>query len=514
MITTKQQEALEAMAACDNNRAKAAGMLGIDRTSLRDRLKGLQTHAGQINHKVARKMPLGGTYILTTAQNNTPVHSAFLDNLEAYARHAGAQIHVARCTYAKALFANAEHVKGGAKSSDRDGCWYDPRVDQYVSDEPLLLAPTLMWCAELNILPTATRPLSGLDNYAGEASGIFPHTKVAMSSVPTRRNARTRINYTTGALSLRNYVQRKAGQKADFHHVYGALIVEVDLRGRWWVRQLNADKHGNFCDKTLVVEGGVVSQAKSVAAFQPGDVHAKHADNRVLLSLWGPKGAVRKLKPRFQFLHDLHDQAARNHHAAKQPLELFQKFCRGTESVADELATTRSVLDMASSCVDGCETVVVNSNHDRHLERWLDEGDYRKDPINALVFLRLQADRYSAASSGVSWNALQSGLGYPDARFLEVDEDFFVLGIQMGMHGDLGPNGSRGSALSLSRTGQRANLGHSHSTCIVDGIYQAGVCQLDMDYAKGPSSWSVSHIVTYESGKRAILTDWGGKLWR
>lgn len=110
--------------------------------------------------------------------------------------------------------------------------------------------------------------------------------------------------------------------------------------------------------------------------------------------------------------------------------------------------------------------------------------------------------------------ARSSALRVSGVKFLDIDQDFSVLDIQMGMHGDLGPNGSRGSALSLSRTGQRANIGHSHSACIVDGIYQAGVCQLDMAYAKGPSSWSVSHIVTYESGKRAILTDWGGKLWR
>lgn len=401
--TAKQ---LEALAAIEEHGSKgaAAKALGIDRTSLRDRLKGLPIAAGQLNHRVARRMPLGGTYILTTAQNNTHAHGAFLDNLEAYAKHKGAQIHAAKCTYAKARFANAEHVKETPQASDRDECWYDPRLEPYFSDEPLKLAPTLLWCAELNILPTATRPLSGLDNYAGAASGIFPHVKCALKSIPTKRDARTRMNYTTGAVTMRNYVQRKAGQKADFHHVYGALIVEVDRKGRWWVRQLNAAKDGSFCDLGLIVKDGTVHQGQSIAAFQPGDVHAKHADPKVLRSLWGPRGAVRQLRPRYQFLHDLHDQAARNHHTAKQPLELYRKFVHGDESVQEELDVTARVLRQAA--VEGCQTVVVNSNHDRHLDRWLDEGDYRKDPINALTFLRLQHERYLAVKEGRPWHVV------------------------------------------------------------------------------------------------------------
>jgi hypothetical protein len=37
--------------------------------------------------------------------------------------------------------------------------------------------------------------------------------------------------------------------------------------------------------------------------------------------------------------------------------------------------------------------------------------------------------------------------------------------------------------------------------------------KLDVGYNTGPSSWTHSHIVTYENGKRAVITLYAGS-WR
>ena len=82
------------------------------------------------------------------------------------------------------------------------------------------------------------------------------------------------------------------------------------------------------------------------------------------------------------------------------------------------------------------------------------------------------------------------------------------------MHGHLGANGARGGANGFAKMGRKANVGHSHSAGIHDGIYTAGTSSdLDLRYNSGPSSWSHSHIVTYPNGKRAIITIWKGR-WR
>jgi hypothetical protein len=99
---------------------------------------------------------------------------------------------------------------------------------------------------------------------------------------------------------------------------------------------------------------------------------------------------------------------------------------------------------------------------------------------------------------------------------LSLDESFLICDkkIECGLHGDLGSNGSRGSANSLSKIGRRSNVGHSHSAGIWDGLYVAGTStEFRMGYNHGPSSWTHSHIITYPNGKRAIITMFEG-AWR
>jgi hypothetical protein len=63
--------------------------------------------------------------------------------------------------------------------------------------------------------------------------------------------------------------------------------------------------------------------------------------------------------------------------------------------------------------------------------------------------------------------------------------------------------------------GSKANVGHTHSAAIYEGIYQAGTSsKLDLEYNRGGlSSWNHAHIVTYLNGKRTIITMCGSK-WR
>ena len=85
-------------------------------------------------------------------------------------------------------------------------------------------------------------------------------------------------------------------------------------------------------------------------------------------------------------------------------------------------------------------------------------------------------------------------------------------GIECGMHGHLGANGGRGNIRSFARMGRRANIGHSHTAGIVEGIWQSGTSSLlDLEYNIGMSSWSHSDILTYANGKRAMITMSGGK---
>ena len=508
---------------------KAAATLGISRRTLRDRLDKALTHkplyAGRVGvfRREVFPVPKKGVarYILTCAQNNTPVHKGFMDNLEAYAAAVGAQIHISTYTYNHNAFGELS-TKQGTKKTQED-IWYDERVLPYRSDRSIEIAPALVWCGEMNILPTAVEPLSGLETYTGRKSGVFPAAKLSMRSVASVKSEPTKFNYTTGTVTQRNYIQKKAVQKAEFHHCYGALIVEVDADGDWFVRQLLATDDGSFYDLDAFASDGVVTFGHTVEAITWGDTHAEVVDPIIAAVCWDEGGILDQLKPRYQFLHDLVDFRRRNHHDTRNPHLQFKKHVQGREAVEGEVENTAALV-VNKIIRPRTETVVVDSNHDNAFLRWLREGDYRTDPVNAVWFLEAQLEVYRAIKDGrddfhlIEWALRKKGVPH-EVRFLRQDEPFLICkayggGIECGMHGDLGPNGARGSPQSLKRIGRKANTGHTHSAGIYDGLWVAGLtAMMEQGYNIGPGSWSHSQILTHKNGKRQMITIWSGK-WR
>ena len=460
-----------------------------------------------------------GVYIFVSAQNNTYVHNKFMDSLEVLAVERNAQILCGTFTYNTSGFQNIQ------KGTDSEEVWYDPRIKKYILDKPVMVCDDLMWCGELNILPTAVNPLSGLHSYTRGASGVVPHAKLQLESIPTHKSLPAKIMYTTGAVTKRNYIQKKAGQKAEFHHAFSALIVEVDNEGDFFVRQLNAETStGCFYDLDKYYTPSGVYDSNYVEAINWGDIHVEKMDKVVYDISFGKNGILDTLRPKYQFIHDVFDAYYRNHHHIKNAHKMFELHIKGKESVRSEVSAVGEFLQNVNR--DYCQSVVVNSNHDRALDRWLNEADYKHDYINSVFFLELQLLRYKGIVSGnnivLLEEAISKILGYDitDTKFLAIDEQFVVCdqdgnGVECGMHGDLGASGSRGSAMGFARLSSRVNIGHSHTAKIFDGVYQTGHCMdIDkVDYAKGPSSWSHSHIITYPNGKRSMITLKNGK-WK
>lgn len=512
--------------------AAAARALGIPDPTMRRRLEIAEREGfkpkGRIAAQRAKSLPLPAgnvvaRYVLTAAQSDTKLHEPTWSALHALAAHYGARVLVSTFSY-------VHRAEGSAKRGTdiaTDNGNYDPRIEPFVADEMLQLAPGLVWNGHLNLLPTAVDPLSGFDSYNGRHSGAFPHAKVAMKSIPTIDSDAAKMQYTTGACTQINYLQKKAGQKAEFDHVYGGLIVEVNSAGHWWVRQLHTDSKGRIYDLDLCVSvdedvgvayGHTVSPAIPPAAIVFGDIHVAQLGFSHSL---GMREMVQGLKPDLLVMHDILDMESRGHHNRRDPHKMFQLHVDKRECVKTEVEDVGQFLrNMAVST----KVLVVNSNHDRHLERWLKEADWRLDPVNAEFYVEAQRAYLGAVRAGKRFDALKWAVGayspVKGVKFLAPGESHVVCrdrsgGVELGLHGDLGPGGSRGSIRNLSRLGRKVVIGHSHSAGIFNGAYQTGVsARLDMDYARGaPSAWSHTDCLIYANGKRALLTWWKGK-WR
>ena len=471
------------------------------------------------------KLPAKGKvkrYIVSAAQNNTYVHQELLANLETLAKYYDAEIIIGTYTYNQNAYGKMS-VKQGRDKQKQTELWYDPKIAKYIFDGRLELGKGLVWAGEYNALPTNVNPLAGLESYTGRKSAIFPHAKLAMRSIPTMQGEGVKLNYTTGTITQRNYIQKREGVIAEFHHIYGALLVEVNSEGNWWVRQLNQDEGtGTLQDLNILVKDGkIISKSATVEALTYGDLHGTFAEPSVVKA---SHDMLDTLRPKYQFLHDVmegvsvnpHDRKYKNNHSK------FYTWLRGYHRLDAELKDTVKLLESYDRKF--AKTIIVDSNHDdAWLKRWLTEYDYRVDPANAELFLKLQTYMYGRIRSGdmprdisiLEYAMSDAGYKAP-ARFLLADESFLIAGrkIEGGMHGHLGPGGLRGSPNNLSKMARKANTAHTHSTGIFNGLYVAGTSsKLRWDYATGPSAWTNSHVVTYGNGKRTIVTLYNGQ-WR
>jgi hypothetical protein len=472
--------------------------------------------------RFARDLPSEGhvrRYILTSAQNNTPVHEALWLNLLALASHYDAELLVGTYSYNKSAYGQKAVKRGTERASDHEELWYDPQVIEHVCDEQVELAPGLVWCGELNILPTATHPLSQLEAYNGRCSNIVPHAKFSMQSVAAMKGEATKLNYASGTVTQRNYIQKKIGLLSEQHHGYGATLVEVCGDGSWFVRQLQATEEGVVRDLLLKAQDGSVTDGNQISAITWGDLHVRFLDPEVRRLAWGKGGMLDELRPDFQMMHDVIDFRSRNHHEAKDPLARYQKWKAKQESVSGEV---REVVDfmVAEALRPWCKTVMVPSNHHEALERWLKEAKWQDDPVNAvfyheawLALLRGERDIFRWAFNRLLRHE-QEFMMATRVSWLDTDETFVVAGVDLGQHGHMGINGARGNHKAFARLGRSTSTGHEHSAGIHLGNWVAGCsCLLRVGYNRGPSSWSHSHIVQYPEGTRTIVTMWKGR-WR
>ena len=515
-LTTDQiQERLNLWRDLGCSSSKLADALGMDRRVI-DRF--LDRHAreekivsmGFIEQTtpVKKHLPKKGKvkrYLLSCAQNNTEVMGSFLKNLEAYAKHLDAEILISGFTYNRTALNTKNEKHGTGDTTPSIG--FVAEVDKYITSDLVMLAPTLAFCANMQILPTAVNPVSGLQDYTGRASSIIPHVKVRMEPVGTAKDEPTKHLYTTGTVTKKNYIQQKAGQKAEFHHVFGALVAEVESDGSWHVRQLCANDDGSFDDLRHHVSDGEVSINDGVAAIQWGDIHEQNIDPVIEKMFWGEDGVLDSLQPDYQIFHDLVDGESHNPHEQKNHHKQYANFLNGRNSISREFDSARAFLD-DKVYRDWCQSIVAWSNHDEFIRRYLAATDYRKDHENARFILQLENETYAALEEGREPEIFATALSSKTARVLNNDnESFYIEGVQIPFHGHTGVNGSRGSVALFAKMGAKTMTGHSHAAWWINGATSAGTCSLlDLGYNHGFSTWSHTFTVLHHGGKRQQVT--------
>lgn len=452
------------------------------------------------------KRTLGGArrFLVTAAQNATPVHEKFMRSLEVAANKLNAEILVIPLRY-------KNPTSNFPRSAANEEYWVK-EVQPFLWNVRRSLCPNLHVVGDAKIQPTASNPLTGFDGLTHGESAIFGHTKLQLRTVPTPQGKLAKIMTTTGACTVHNYTDSRAGKLGEFHHTLGATMVEIQDR-KFHLRQINAERStGAFIDLDTWYTPTGVQPAPPALALSMGDTHVDALDPAVDRATFGDDGIVDLLDPQVLAWHDLLDGESINPHHRGNPFLGVQKRLHGRD---DAEAETRRAIEYLASRTNGRKSIVVPSNHDDFLTRYLISTDWRQDPTNAEFYLESalamvrQAKDQSANAEKLSAFAYWAKRLLGDRKDINVlanDESYTVAGIELAMHGDKGPNGARGSLKNLRRIGVKSIIGHSHSPGIDEGAYQNGTStRLRLGYNSGPSSWLQAHTVVYGNGKRSLI---------
>lgn len=450
-------------------------------------------------------------FIITAAQNATPVHAPFLKSLEVAANHMNAELLVIPQRY-------KNPTSRWSASQSNDEIW-SPSLVPYLWNQRRSLNKNLTLLADIKTQPTASEPLMGFDSMSGPASAIIGHTKMALKTIPTPQNRMAKILTTTGACTIANYTDSKAGKLGEFHHTLGALVVEIQ-GSKFHLRQLNADKQtGEFTDlKTRYTLDGAKLAPRPLALVM-GDTHVDFIDPAVERATFGPKGIIELLRPEALVFHDLVDAYSVNPHHNGNPFNQLAKIKTGMNDVRKEVA--RAAAFVLNRTPSWAQSLIVSSNHDDFLRRWVIDTDWRSDPANAAFYLETALAMVSGTKMTGAGTVYPSPFIYWMGKLLKQranircigGESVVLGGVELSMHGDRGPSGTRGSAKNLRRIGVKSIIGHSHSPEINEGCYQVGTStRLRLEYNSGPSSWLNTHCVLHADGKRQLINiidgDW------
>ena len=453
-------------------------------------------------------VPKSKRYIVTAAQNATPINDNVWNSLKQCAKHYDAEIIVIPGRY--------KNPTSFFSDKERGEQWWDDKVMPYLVKGTINLGNMLVILGNVKIAWAAMNPLTSLESLTKDKSGIVGHSRLALKSIATPNHKHPKIMYTTGAVTQANFTDSKQGKIAEFNHSYGGLIVEV-AENRFHVRQLVCMANGSFCDidKEFTPDG--VRDAPRPMSLTMGDSHWIKMNPDVYEATF--KDMIPTLKPHHLIWHDLYDQFTRNHHTIDNFVSRFAKLGLDEDDVKVEVDTT--LQGLVDHTPDDCLSVVVSSNHDRALQTWLLKSDFKKDIKNAKFYIDLTSKLFSHMEAN-NYKSIDPFVLYgrdfvgdnPNIKFLEPDESFMLCDVEFCMHGDRGANGSRGSAQGLSKIGVKSIIGHSHTASIVGGCWQVGTSTAQLEYSVGsPSSWSNTHCLQSYNGKRSLITIISGK-WR
>ena len=464
--------------------------------------------------RFARKLD-SQLYFITAAQNATPMHDGFFSAItKAWVKDTGGELVILPMRYQNPTSRWTDSQKNAEY-------WLVP--DELLYNQRKKLNQSLVLIGDVKIRPTAHDPLSGFESITHGESGIFAHTKLRMTTIPTPQNKAPKILTTTGAITVPNYTDSKAGKKGEFHHVQGGVIVEIVNNKKFHLHHINCRKSDGafiWLDKAYYPDG-TVTRAPAYEAIVFGDAHVRFADPDVVDATFCKGGLVDVLNPHSLIWHDLLDAYSVNVHHRGNPFIKLAKQRANYHVAEDEV---HEAIEFLQGKGKGRKNFIIPSNHNDMLSRWVIQEDWKKDIATENIEFYLETALQMARSAKMTdigadyvdafgyWvNQLK---GNSDITPIKMRESLTIREIELALHGHKGPGGARGTIKNFGAIGVKLITGHGHSPAIWNGHYRDGtMTRLTAEYVDGPNAWLNTHCSIDGFGKRHHHTCIDGTFW-
>lgn len=452
----------------------------------------------QNTSKLKSEIKKYNTFVVTTLVIGTQIDEKFHKNLEFYCQQNNAKL---------LYLLTANTFKPDNKFIDNLVDLKDIVFESIDLNDNIQLSTFKMNAKQIN-------PLNGMKRLGKrEKSIVLASPKQFLEYVPIANDKSCHAIMTTGTICKPEYGSSSNSPKgvwiASMDHKLGAVVIEIQNKKEFHVRQIQAEiDTGYFIDLCKYYKLNRIEDIRPEAMVL-GDKHVG-ATNSMVEHITDEM--INELNPKRIFFHDLFDGQSVNPHSMKQHLlRANQPF--GLLSLEAELKMCADeVKRMVEIHPEVQEWLIVRSNHDEFLDRYLESGDYIQDPHNSrighLLALEKLKDKIPLESA-----LRRYGVRSKRVKFLNIHSSYKIAGIEHGVHGHLGLNGQKNPQNSSLEIGYGAGVfGHSHSPGILREVYRVGTStNLRLGYNKGSSSWVWTHCLTYSNGSRQLINIINGR---
>ena len=450
-------------------------------------------------------------FVITTAVNGKEVDLNFYESIKVYCKENDAKL---------LILVSSDPASSLASHGKRWGT-----ISAVLEDETIVLEDTKLnnniFLSTIKLSAKHIDPITGLARI-GQRHGtcIYASPKQRLKAIPVANGKLPHFMMTTGAITKPNYdsdlyMSQRTAYIAENDHVMGAIIVEIEDTEIFHFRQVQANADGCFIDLGTEYCPKFTKKVRP-EAFILGDWHSGETDIDAA-NAWFD--VIDTLQPKRVVLHDAFNGLSVNHHENGKTLLKARRFENNQLSLHQELS------DLADDLKTFIETrpfieelTIVKSNHDAFIDRYLQDATYVYDPQNHRLALELAIallDGKDPLKEGVRRFFVGQEELFNRIKWLKIEDDYKVEGVQCGAHGHLGSNGAKANILSTESTYGNSITGHTHEPQILRGAWTVGTSsRLRLDYNKGgASSWMHTSCLLYEGGLRQLINVINGE-WK